>query len=282
MAYLRLYDRYWAPFRKWLPRFAQSGIAAAAQFAARCRPSLDVYADIVDRAARDRHHFWSGATVFWDTTKRRLLNPRSISGGAAAPELLDSGLLPGEYLRPDTFNVVSDFRQRLLRSQPDPDPLACMVYNEFKLRLPELLLMRVDKIGMSASIEARVPFLDHHLVEFTSGIPQAHKVRGGVAKHLLKQAVSGWIPDEIINRPKMGFGAPMSQWLRGDFGAQVERTLLGSRLLDRGWFDRSYVQRLCQSHRAGRGDSALYIWTLFNLTAWYDYWIERQRGLARA
>jgi asparagine synthase (glutamine-hydrolysing) len=281
MQYLRLYDRYWAPFRR-LPRVAQGGIAATARLAARCRPSLDIYADAIDRAARDRHHFWSGATVFWNLTKQRLVHPGGITAGAVAPELLASGLLPREFLIPDTFNVVRDFRERLLAAQPDPDPLARMVYNEFKLRLPELLLMRVDKIGMSTSIEARVPFLDHHLVEFTSGIPREFKVHGGVAKYLLKKAVSGWIPEEIINRPKMGFGAPMSEWLRGRFGEQVERTLMSSRLMDRGWLRRDYVRNLCRTHRAGNRDVALYIWTLFNLTAWYDYWIDRPAEYARA
>ncbi len=275
MEYLKLHDRYWTPFKRWLPAVAQKGIAAAAQLAARCRPSLDLYADIIDRAARDRHHFWSGATVFWNTTKQRLVNVEAINVSAPPQELLDSGLLPAEYLTLDSFGVVSDFRRSLLRAQADPDALARMVYNEFKLRLPELLLMRVDKIGMSASIEARVPFLDHHLVEFTSGIAMGHKVRGGVAKYLLKKAVAGWIPDEIINRRKMGFGAPMSQWLRGSFGESVEHAITNSRLLERGWLNRDYVRALCRTHRAGQGDSSLYIWTLFNLTAWYDYWIDR-------
>jgi asparagine synthase (glutamine-hydrolysing) len=150
-----------------------------------------------------------------------------------------------------------------------------MIYNEFKLRLPELLLMRVDKIGMSTSIEARVPFLDHHLVEFTSGIPMSHKVRNGSAKHLLKKAVRGWIPDAIIDRKKMGFGAPMSEWLRGDFGVRVEQRMMSSKLFDRGWLNRDYVQSLCRTHRAGKGDSSLFIWTLFNLTGWYDYWVDK-------
>jgi asparagine synthase (glutamine-hydrolysing) len=275
MGYLRLHERYWSPFKKWVPRVAQHGVAAAAQLAARCRPSLDVYADIVDRAARDRHHFWSGATVFWNTTKRRLVHAEKIGVNAPPRELLEKGLLPTEFLNLDSFNIVNDFRRTLLRSQPDADVLARMVYNEFKLRLPELLLMRVDKIGMSTSIEARVPFLDHHLVEFTSGIPMSHKVRNGSAKHLLKKAVRGWIPDAIIDRKKMGFGAPMSQWLRGDFGVRVEQRLMSSKLLDRGWLNRDYVQSLCRSHRAGKGDSSLFIWTLFNLTGWYDYWVDK-------
>ena len=140
-----------------------------------------------------------------------------------------------------------------------------MIYNEFKLRLPELLLMRVDKIGMSTSIEARVPFLDHELVEFTMDIPMRDKIRGGAAKHLLKKAVRGSIPDEIIDRRKMGFGAPMSQWLRGDFGQRVEAELLSSSLLRRTCFNAAYIRRLCAEHRSGRRDNSLYIWTLFNL-----------------
>ena len=149
-----------------------------------------------------------------------------------------------------------------------------MIYNEFKLRLPELLLMRVDKIAMSVSVEARVPFLDHHLVDFTMDIPMEAKVHNSVPKYLLKKAVEGIIPDEIIYRKKMGFGAPMAQWLRGEFGRQVETAILGSRLLTRGWFDRSFIADLINDHRSGRRDTSLYIWTLYNLTAWYDYWID--------
>jgi asparagine synthase (glutamine-hydrolysing) len=149
-----------------------------------------------------------------------------------------------------------------------------MIHNEFRLRLPELLLMRVDKIGMSTTIEARVPFLDHELVEFTMDIPQRFKVRNGEPKYLLKKAVEGLIPDEIIYRKKMGFGAPMSEWLRGDFGKRVEADLLKSRLLDAGYFKRDFVAQLCADHRNGRSDNSLYMWSLFNLVAWYDYWVD--------
>ena len=281
MNYLDLYRRYWTPFRRLpgpLQRVTAQGFAALA----RLRPSLGVYADIVDRAARDREHFWSGATVFWDTLKRQLLNPDSFPIGSASERMLDCGLLPASYLRPDSFNVVRSFLDPFDAAHPGSDVLTRMIYNEFKLRLPELLLMRVDKIGMSTSIEASVPFLDHELVEFTMDIPMADKIRGGVAKHLLKKAVTGLIPDEIIHRRKMGFGAPMTQWLRGDFGRRVEGELLASRLLERGWLNRSYITRLCAEHRSGRRDNSLYIWTLYNLTAWYSYWIDGRAHAAAA
>ena len=133
--------------------------------------------------------------------------------------------------------------------------------------------MRVDKISMSVALEARVPFLDHKFVEFTMDIPMEWKVRNGMPKYLLKKAVEGLIPDQIIYRKKMGFGAPMAQWLRGEFGRQVEKGILGSGLLERGYFNQEYISRLISDHRTGRADNSLYIWTLFNLTSWYDYWI---------
>lgn len=282
MGYLELHKRYWSPFRRWLPGVVQHAMAGGLAAAARLRPSLEVYADIVERAARGREHFWSGAMAFWDTQKRQLLRSEHLPKGGGDGRLLASGLLPEAYLKPDSYNVVRSFFEPFDRAFGAEDVLARMIYSEFKLRLPELLLMRVDKIGMSTSIEARVPFLDHELVEFTMDIPMSMKVRNNVAKHLLKKAVTGLIPDEIIYRKKMGFGAPMAHWLRGDFGRQVESTIMNSRLLDRGWFDRTYIQRLSREHRANRRDNSLYLWTLYNLTAWHDYWIDGRRSSAAA
>lgn len=282
MTYLELHRRYWKPFRRWVPGVMQRALASGFAAAARWRPSLEVYADIVDRAARDREHFWSGATVFWDTMKRRLVHTDRLPKSSVSSALLDSGMLPACYLEPDSFNIIRSFVEPFDRAHPGQDVLTRMIYNEFKLRLPELLLMRVDKIGMSTTIEARVPFLDHELVEFTMNIPMVHKVRGDIPKYLLKKAVTGLIPDQIINRRKMGFGAPMTQWLRGDFGRRVESEILASGLLTRGWLDRSYIRQLSTDHRSGRRDNSLYLWTLYNLTAWYDYWIEHKPHAAAA
>ena len=277
MGYLRMYQDYWQPYRRYVPRPLRSAVASLAKGVGRVLPRVEVYADILDRAARDREHFWSGATVFWDTLKSQLVRPGSIQAGDGYEALIDSGLMPASYLQPDTFNVIKSFVDRMDKMQPGHDILARMTYNEFQLRLPELLLMRVDKIGMSVSLEARVPFLDHHLVEYSSDIPMEQKIKGRTAKYLLKKAVEGLIPDEIIYRKKMGFGAPMSQWLKGDFGRFVHSEMMKSGLMRRGYFERDYVQSLFDGHFSGRRDNSLYIWTLFNLTAWYDYWIDRQR-----
>jgi asparagine synthase (glutamine-hydrolysing) len=274
MGYLNVYRRLWSPFRKLVPAPLQRAASAVALWGASKRPSLDVYADIVDRASHDRELFWSGAMAYWESSKARLVVPGTVHGSAMPPELLESGLLPLPYLHDDTFEVIHSFTDHIDRMQPGQDVLARMIYNEFKLRLPELLLMRVDKIAMGVSLEARVPFLDHKLVEFTMDIPMKDKVRGATAKYLLKKAVEGLIPDPIIHRKKMGFGAPMSEWLRGEFGTEMQGSLMSSRLLDRGFFRRDYIMRLFEEHRTQRRDNSLYLWTLFNLTAWYDYWVD--------
>ena len=103
------------------------------------------------------------------------------------------------------------------------------------------------------------------------------KIKGNKAKYLLKKAVKGLIPDEIIHRKKMGFGAPMSQWMKGDFGRHAENCISSSRLLDR-YFDRQHIRKLFADHYGGKRENSLYLWTLFNLTAWYDYWIDGARA----
>ncbi|KZB51836.1 hypothetical protein TH44_02495 [Thalassospira xiamenensis] len=274
MGYLNLYHKYWQPFQRFLPQPIKNIAAELAQGVASIRPNLSMYADIIERAAHNREHFWSGATVFWDTMKRKLIRADGDWSTDIPVSVRKSGLLPDGYLEADTFNVISSFLKPFDAMFPGKDILTRMIYNEFKLRLPELLLMRVDKITMSESLEARVPFLDHDLVEFTMDIPEVWKTRNGEPKYLLKKAVEGLIPDDIIYRKKMGFGAPMAEWLRGDFGREAERRVMSSRLLTRGHFDISYIQRLFDDHRSQRADYSLYIWTLFNLTSWYDYWID--------
>ena len=173
----------------------------------------------------------------------------------------------------DSGAVIDGFMAPFDRDHPDADFLTRMIHNEFRLRLPELLLMRVDKITMSTSIEGRVPYLDHELVEYTMDIPMSWKLDGFRPKALFKEAVRDLLPADIVNRPKMGFAAPMKEWMRGDFGRRAKSQVLGSRLMERGYFNRSHVARLFSDHMAGRRDNALHLWTLFNLAAWHDHWI---------
>ena len=112
---------------------------------------------------------------------------------------------------------------------------------EMKLRLPEHLLMRVDKLTMAHSIEARVPFLDHDVVEFATRLPSSYKLREGVGKALLKDAAAPYLDRSIIDRRKQGFGAPMEEWFQeGDFGARCLAAFERSALAKEGFFDNAY------------------------------------------
>ncbi len=281
MGYLRLYHRYWSPFRH-LPGPLQRLIARSAVGASALNPRLPVYADIIDRAARDREHFWTGAMVFWNTAKDRLVRYEALGPTDHHKPMIEAGILDESYLAPDSFNVISSFLDPFDRDHPGRDALTRMIHNEFRLRLPELLLMRVDKIAMSVSLEARVPFLDRDLVDFTFDIPEEWKTRNGEAKYLLKKAVEGLIPHELIYRKKMGFGAPMADWLRGSFGERVEREMFSSGLMKRGFFNLDVVRRMFAQHRSKQVDASLQIWTLYNLTAWYDYWVDGKSMAAAA
>lgn len=276
MGYLRMFHRYWSPFRKRVPGPFRRMIARAAVGVSAYDPRLPVYADIIDRAARNREHFWTGAMVFWNTAKDRLVRYGALGSAVHHKPMTDAGVLDESYLVPDSYNIVKSFLGPFDGSHPRRDALTRMIHNEFRLRLPELLLMRVDKIAMSVSLEARVPFLDRDLVDFTFDIPEEWKTKNGEAKYLLKKAVEGIIPHELIYRQKMGFGAPMSEWLRGSFGERVEREMMASELMRRGYFNLEVVHDLFTHHRSKRTDCSLQIWTLYNLTSWYDYWISPQ------
>jgi asparagine synthase (glutamine-hydrolysing) len=278
LAYVKRYRRFWKPFRALLPKSLQRGIADAARFVGRHKPNVEFYTDIVDRAARDREHFWSLAVAFWDSMKDQLVYEGMIRRNNGYEDLIRAGILPRGYLELDSFNVVASFVESFGRGQVHGDILNRLIYNEFKLRLPEILLMRVDKISMSVSLEARVPFLAHGLVEFAMDIPMKWKIHNDTPKYILKRAIEGLIPNDIIYRKKVGFDAPMKQWLHGSFGTEVRSKLLSSSLLDRGYFDRDYICRLFQDHRQGNRDNSMRIWTLFNLTSWYNHWIDNAAG----
>ena len=273
-AYMRLQRYFWEPYQAVTPRVLRQALAATARALLPAGRRTDWAADILTRAGRGQELFWGGAHAFWNIHKDRLLRPGAFGGGDGWPDLDEAGFDTTGLDAADSGGVIEAFTKRLDEKSPGSDFLTRMAYSELKLRLPELLLMRMDKITMSTSVEGRVPFLDHDLVEFTMDIPQVWKVRNGVSKYLLKRALKDILPDDIIHRQKMGFGAPMAEWLRGDFGKQAEDAVLGSPLMREGYFERDYIAKRFQEHRNGHSHHALRLWVLFNLTAWYDHWIK--------
>lgn len=274
MMYLKLYKCYFKPFQNFLPKLAQQTLASLATKIAYAKPQYTVYADAVNRAAQNREHFWSGATVFWDLMKERLLM-RHLSSQREKQSVLLKAFGLQEVLSSDTFDIIERFGKDFDQNGVSKNTLNRMIYNEFQLRLPELLLMRVDKVTMSVSLEARVPFLDKKLIDYTQSIPQQYKIQHG-PKTILKQAMKGIVPDTILQRRKMGFAAPMAEWLRESFGRKVYNTIMQSDLVRREKIlSAEYIDDLFKAHNSGKMNNSLYLWSLYNLCAWHALWFEQ-------
>jgi asparagine synthase (glutamine-hydrolysing) len=142
-----------------------------------------------------------------------------------------------------------------------------LLYADTKTYLHELL-MKQDQMSMAASIESRVPFLDHPLIEFAGRLPEDMKLRRTTTKFVLREAMRGFLPNEILSRSKMGFPVPIGSWLRGPFKKVVEHYVLGSRTADRGQFDAGYLRTLVAEHDRGEGGHAERLWSLINLEIW--------------
>jgi asparagine synthase (glutamine-hydrolysing) len=153
-----------------------------------------------------------------------------------------------------------------------------MLYADLKTYLHELL-MKQDQMSMAASLESRVPFLDHKLIEFSASLPARMKIRRGrTTKYILRESMKNILPEEILTRPKMGFPVPVGAWFRGAFRTVIDEYVLSPRALGRGLFDESFIRRLVNGHQAGeKHDERL--WSLVNLEIWMRRFLEGEDQL---
>jgi asparagine synthase (glutamine-hydrolysing) len=153
-------------------------------------------------------------------------------------------------------------------------PLSRMLYVDTKLWLPDDLLARGDKMSMAASIEARVPLLDHKVLEFAASLPSQFKVHNLTRKYLLKKVAEKLLPREIVHRKKQGFPIPISLWFRSEARAFVSDLLAPDTIRRRGLFDVSYVQSLVQDHMSGSADRGAQLWALMLVELWHARFID--------
>ena len=156
--------------------------------------------------------------------------------------------------------------RRLLERTKDLSLLDGLLYADIKTYLHELL-MKQDQMSMATSVESRVPFLDHKLVEFTARMPDSMKLRGGTTKYVLRESMKGVLPERILSRPKMGFPVPIGTWFRGQFKSIVDEYVVSERALSRGVFAPEFVRELVSLHQAGE-DHSERLWALVNFEMW--------------
>ena len=152
-----------------------------------------------------------------------------------------------------------------------------LLYADIKTYLHELL-MKQDQMSMAASIESRVPFLDHKLVEFTSSLPERLKLRGGTTKYILRKAMKGVLPEQILSRPKMGFPVPIASWFRGAYSSVIDEYVLSDRAMERGIFNPDFVRQLVKRHQKGGENHEERLWALVNFEIWQRQFFDRDHA----
>ena len=208
------------------------------------------YYEWLRRGALGRPVFWGGAEAFTEVQKMRLLSPR----------------LKKAFKGFSSWTALEPIYRRFREKAWEKSHLHWMTYLDLNLRLPELLLMRVDKMSMGVSLEGRVPFLDHKFVELALSIPSALKTKDDTLKYLLKKSVRGIIPDELIDRKKQGFGVPVHEWFFGKLGTKTNEVM--TEFCDRtDFFDGSEVDRLIENGEGSR------VWFLLNFALWWKEYV---------
>jgi len=178
-------------------------------------------------------------------------------------------------LRADIGGRLPDFSAMagFYRNCSSQDYLTRIQYVDSKLYLSEDILTKVDRASMLCSLETRAPLLDHEVVEFAARMPSSLKLKGGETKYILKKAMEGILPNEILYRKKMGFGVPLVHWFKKDLNEYAHDLLLSRQARDRGFFDPAYVQSLLASHQKGGRDLSARIWALLFFEQWCRNWL---------
>ncbi|MGZ8311521.1 MAG: XrtA/PEP-CTERM system amidotransferase [Allosphingosinicella sp.] len=181
------------------------------------------------------------------------------------PAAIRSRLYSDGFARLLQGHRAEDRYVRAYDEAPARDALSRAQYADLKIWLPGDILTKVDRTSMAVSLEAREPLLDHRLVEFAARLPARMRLRGGTGKWLMKRALAGRLPDEILHRRKMGFVTPVGAWFRGPLAAEARAIAHGSALAETGWFDAAAIARLTEDHMRGRSDHGRLLWQLLML-----------------
>ncbi|MDH3660241.1 MAG: asparagine synthase (glutamine-hydrolyzing) [Alphaproteobacteria bacterium] len=252
-------ERYWS----WLPRPLRAALRSGSKLApggTGIGRRLQTAFRSADRPADERMM----AAFFWSDPELR----RSLYSGDLAASIGAS-------------NVLAPLTERFQRLGPDVPDLNRMLYLEQQFFLADHNLTYTDKASMAESIEVRVPFLDRELMQFAATLPVDLKLKGATTKYLLRKIAEPLLPHDVIYRPKVGFGAPIQEWLDDELSDVVEDALSHGSLKTRGWFEPKAVDKLRADNKAGKIDATMTIFELVCLELWARCFVD-DRSLAAA
>lgn len=209
------------------------------------------YYEFLRRGSSNERVFWSGAESFFETEKHAMFSDR----------------LKNKFKKHSSWEVIEPYYKKFISSAPEPSYLNWMSYIDLKVRLPELLLMRVDKMAMAVSLEGRVPFLDYKFVEYAMSIPSKIKTRNNELKYILKKSVENILPHDIIYRKKQGFSTPVYDWFLDKLG-DISKEKIANFNKETEIFDANFLQNLYAKKQGNK------VWYLLNLAVWWEEYIN--------
>jgi asparagine synthase (glutamine-hydrolysing) len=217
------------PKADWAPKF----LRAKSTFQSLARNSVEAYMHSVSLAKDDQRE-----ALFSDKLKQQL----------------------------DGYNAINTFNHYAERS-PTDDPMSLIQYIDIKTYLVGDILTKVDRASMAHSLEVRVPLLDHKFVEWISSLPSEYKLKGKEGKYILKKSLEPYLPNDVLYRPKMGFGVPLANWFRGPLKERLRSRIVEGGLADTGLFNQQYLEKLFNQHQSGRRDHSAVLWSLLMFEA---------------
>jgi len=257
LRFLRSDAWLWRPLQR-LPRFV-----GWLGFQSLRRTRARKVADVLRRRALGQELFMSGAVAYYEDEKAAILARQFASR--------HRGL--------DSFHVVADLYRRIEQESPGASLLQKMTFVELQLRLPELLLMRADKMAMAHGVEVRVPFLDRDLLEFGLTIDESFKLRDGVAKEPVKRLAAHYVGREAVYRPKTGFGAPIREWFHSGLGSHMTTLLEEDRThVEEHFAVAELRRRLAPGPRTV--NEAFQLWVVYNFLSWRRAIFAQPPGIA--
>ena len=240
------HDQLWGPLShlpQWASRLAASALSLSDM------PRTRKIRDVLGRHAKGQELFMSSAIAYYELEKQSILSPA----------------LRHSMVGVDSFNVVAPYYEKIAALCPDASILQKITYIEMQLRLPELLLMRADKMSMANSVEIRVPFLDRYLMDFAMRVPDAYKLRDGISKEPIKRLATKYISSKDVYRPKTGFGLPIHNWFKDELRDTFVELLNETKGIEE-FIDIKQVEKKLKSIRSV--NDGFQMWAIFNFLNW--------------
>jgi asparagine synthase (glutamine-hydrolysing) len=223
----------------------------------------------------------SGTIDSWNSRIRRAAQTITLDGASRYVAYMThlngvrrDRLYTDDYRELVGQSVVSEVIERRWQASGGASVVDTMLDVDIQTYLPDDLLVKMDIATMASSLEARSPLLDHELMQFAASLPAELKVRGREKKAVLRAALRGWVPDEILDAPKRGFRLPLGDWFRGELREFTREVLLDRRAIGRGWFREAYIRELLDRHGDGVQDHSQGIWTLLMFELWHREFVD--------